>query len=486
MKKVLLIQPPLNKESMLYGTMDPYSLTILAAGLREKLSNIEVAIIDFRVEKKKKALKKLIAFNPDFVGITGITVDKPEMLKMLDYIKEQVSEKCVTIVGGHHATLVPEDFFRNSCDIIVQGPGINALCSIVSLLGSDSSHKEKEKILKKIKGIVYRKENNTFAKTVEDFNYDEIASWPLPAYDLIKQYKRKYMCFGYSYSVVTTAQGCPFKCSFCSCWKVFNGKYSIRNAEEVVEQVKAAPNKHIFFGDDLSFANVKQAKKIAELIKKEGIKKIYSGYCRADIIIKNPELFKTWKEIGLQGLIVGMESFSEDDLEYYNKKTSMTMNKEANSILLNLGLHNYANFMVKPTYTNEDFKKLSQYSLSLGTTYPAFSVLTPLPGTDLMDDVAHRLVTTESQFFDFAHPVMDIKKENIDSFYKNLEMLYFKNYSYSRWIVNTCRAVTNAVMRRDIFTKEAIQRPMLIAIIYIRIWFRFQTNKKKIYKEKIA
>ena len=51
MKKLLLIQPPTHPESLVFGYMNPYALEILAAGIIESFSNVDVEIIDLRVEK---------------------------------------------------------------------------------------------------------------------------------------------------------------------------------------------------------------------------------------------------------------------------------------------------------------------------------------------------------------------------------------------------------------------------------------------------
>jgi radical SAM superfamily enzyme YgiQ (UPF0313 family) len=344
MKKIVLIQPPIHPESLIFGTMDPYALEILAAGVRQDIRDVDVRIIDLRVHNLKKGLEEIVRFNPDIAGITGNTIDYPEMMGLFSFIKNNCTEKTLTVVGGHHATMVSDDFHNEHVDIIVKGAGIEALKEIASL--------EELSQAENIKGIVYRDAAGSFTATEPRNDIGEILRWRLPAYDLTKRYMMSYMSFGHGYNVVTSASGCPFRCSFCACWKAFGGKYVSSPPETVLERLCCAPRKYIFFGDDLSFGNNEHANETAYLIKKAGIKKIYSAYCRADVIVKYPELIRRWRDIGLQGVIVGMESSEAEDLKSYNKKTSIETNHEANRILLDLGIHNYAHLMVSKNSQN--------------------------------------------------------------------------------------------------------------------------------------
>lgn len=480
--KVLLIQPPLHPEAMIFGIMDPYGLEILAAGLREvnagEDAKTDVKIIDLRVEDHGKGLKKIADFNPDIVGITGITIDYPGMVELLHYVKRNLGKDILTVVGGHHVTMVPADFFPAPVDVIVRGPGIEALKEITA------SRQKGGPDLGDIKGIIFQDEKGHFHETPPRSDFAEIRRWPLPAYDLTRGYMSKYKAFGHTYNVVTTSLGCPFECKFCACWKAFDGNFVARPAEAVVRQIAATPRKYIFFGDDFTFGDIRQAKAIAQLIRDAGIKKHYTGYCRAEVIVRQPELIKMWRDIGLMGLTVGMESWAEEDLQYYNKKTTLEMNHKANEILLDLGIHNIAHLLIKPSYSEQEFRRMAEYNLELGTAHPVFPVLTPLPGTDLAAECRDRIYTKEYQYYDLAHPVMDIRGKDLRNFYHHLKMLYFKNYSYKRWLKAKFRKCINFIKGKEVYKKNRVNAPELISIPYIRFWVRSQLKKSRAFIEK--
>lgn len=164
-------------------------------------------------------------------------------------------------------------------------------------------------------------------------------------------------------------------------------------------------------------------KTLAGLIKEAGIAKRYFLYGRSDTIIKHPELIKMWKEIGLERVFVGLEFFRDEDLEYINKGSTVENNREAVKILQANGIEIYASFIVRPEFTKEDFKAFKKYCRSLALSFPTFSVLTPLPGTDLYEEVKGKLITRNYDLFDFIHTLLPTKLP-LDQFFDNLNFLY--------------------------------------------------------------
>jgi radical SAM superfamily enzyme YgiQ (UPF0313 family) len=64
-----------------------------------------------------------------------------------------------------------------------------------------------------------------------------------------------------------------------------------------------------------------------------------------------------------------------------------------------------ANFIVKPDFTDDDFEKLGNYCKELKLDHPKFTILTPLPGTDLYDEVKDS-VSNNYDLYDLMHPVV--------------------------------------------------------------------------------
>jgi hypothetical protein len=114
-----------------------------------------------------------------------------------------------------------------------------------------------------------------------------------------------------------------------------------------------------------------------------------------------------------------------------NKKTTVKKNNEAIRILKKLDISIHSHFIVDPKFSAQDFKDLYRYICEKDLYRPAFPVLTPLPGTELFEEVRDKLAIDDYDFFDFAHAVLPttLKREE---FYYQLARLYKKSYSPKR------------------------------------------------------
>jgi radical SAM superfamily enzyme YgiQ (UPF0313 family) len=70
-------------------------------------------------------------YQPDIVGVTGYSMHVLRNLAICSRVKE-LCPGCKTVVGGHHATLLPEDFFEPQIDFVVVGEGAAPFRSILA------------------------------------------------------------------------------------------------------------------------------------------------------------------------------------------------------------------------------------------------------------------------------------------------------------------------------------------------------------------
>jgi radical SAM superfamily enzyme YgiQ (UPF0313 family) len=155
-------------------------------------------------------------------------------------------------------------------------------------------------------------------------------------------------------------------------------------------------------------------------------------YARADLIARHPDLIETLKEAGLEYLTVGIESFREEVLSGLNKRSSVEMNNEAIRILRRLEIGNAAHLIVNPDYAEDDFQALFRYVCQSDLFQPTFTILTPLPGTDLYKSLYDRLLIKDYAYFDLAHAVLPTRLSRKD-FYKQFAQLYSRTYSFGRY-----------------------------------------------------
>ena len=128
-------------------------------------------------------------------------------------------------------------------------------------------------------------------------------------------------------------------------------------------------------------------RKLADCIKNSGIRKDYFIYGRSDSIVKNPDVIEKWKEIGLDYVFIGFEFTNDTDLDEFNKKASFSIHQKAIKILQSLDIDIMASFIVKPEFTEVDFNRMRDSILSLELLTLNIVVLTPLPGSELYEEM---------------------------------------------------------------------------------------------------
>ena len=410
--KLLLIEPP--KSALTIGGEDaflfePLALEYVAAGVA---AEHDVRILDMRLDGDLPSA--LAKYQPDIVGITSLTTHVNTVRRLCDQVKRW-NPRVVTVVGGHHATVVPEDFHTPFIDLIVMGEGVFAFQEIVSRF-------ERGETFGRIPGVAFPRDG-ALVKS-EAAPLIDLDAFPSPVRKLTAQYRAQYYSeWMKPLASMRTSKGCPHRCSFCALWKLTQGRYLKRKPERVVEELAGIEEPYVFFADDESLVDAPRMKMIAHQIKEAGIRKRYFVYGRSDTIVRHPDLLEIWRDIGLERVFVGLEFFRDEDLNYISKGSTVSDNEKAVQILQDLGIEIYASFIVRQEFGNEDFAALRSYCRRLRLSFATFSTLTPLPGTDLHEQVCARMLTHDTDYFDFIHTLLPTRLP-LKDFYEEYYRLY--------------------------------------------------------------
>ena len=410
--RILLIEPAKSPISMAGEDVflfEPLALEYVAAGVKDEH---EVKLLDQRIDDTVE--QTLEAFRPDVVGITGYTVHANRMKLLAERAKEW-SPDVLTVIGGHHATVAPRDFECPHVDLVVVGEGVDSFREVVSRFDRCEGFDGIPGVWVNTDGGLQVGEANP-ARDLDDLRF--------PDRSLTKAYRHAYYSeYMQPLASIRTSKGCPFRCNFCALWKIAGGRYLKRDPEKIVLELAEIEEEFVFFADDESLVDVARMKKLAELIRLAGIRKRYFLYGRSDTIAKNPDLLELWRDVGLERVFVGLEFFRDSDLEYINKGSTTHNNREAARVLQELGIGIYASFIVRPDFTEDDFAEFRRYCRSIDLSFASFAVLTPLPGTDLYNEVEDQLLTRDPEFFDFI--VIDESHRSIYNTYGEI-LYYFK------------------------------------------------------------
>jgi radical SAM superfamily enzyme YgiQ (UPF0313 family) len=443
--RILLIQPPPGTNSFVSksGIPEPLALEILAA----TIPHHDVKIFDMRLDRQPLR-KQLEDFQPNVIGVGCLTAGYYECVKLLEAIK-QIDPKIITVVGGHHPTVMPQDFAGRSTDYIVLGEGEKTFRDLVDMieLNSDTT---------KVKGLAILK--NGMIHYTDQRPLIKLDEMPIPRRELTIKYRDKYFRGTVnSYACMVTSRGCQFRCKFCCQWKLNRGTFRLRKTENVVEELLQIQENFIDFADDNSWANANWMNELHEKIRHAGIKKQYKLYARSDLVTQKPDLIGKWKDLGLKAVLIGFESFRDEDLKKWDKRNTVANNVKAAKILKDSGVEVIGYFLVDPAFTEKDFKRLLEHVQELEVDQPIFSILTPFPGTQLFDEVKDKIITRNYEFYDGMHALTPTKL-NQKNFYKLYADLFRKSYPKSKLIKKILKGEISFSLSQAIAQKRYLRQ----------------------------
>lgn len=295
--EINLRRPPPN------GYQASRGLLSIAAYLEREGFKIKYLVVDYEMQENgnydlKEILRKYLN-GVEIVGITCHTFNYPEALRTLRFVKE-INPTIKTVIGGVHATFMDKEIIKEKAvDIIVRGEGEQTFLEIC-----------KNKPLKNIKGITYKKGRNP------DRPHLDLTKLPISAYHLLPDSDK--ISLG-----LETCRGCIFNCLFCSESKIWRG-IRFRKIEDIIEELRLIQKKFkyngIFFSDSTFVTNKKRVNELCSAIKKEKIDMHFSCSLRAELLTK--EIIKKMKEIGFFEFYVGIESMSDTVLKVMNKNVT--------------------------------------------------------------------------------------------------------------------------------------------------------------------
>lgn len=420
MKKILFVNAPscfnsyagtrINAVVQVYPLL---SYSILAAVARRAQNSVSVLDLGIILDWKKALIARLDEFRPDFICMTSTTTIFPEVANISFLIRKLVGEEIKLVLGGPHATALPQESLELSAfDVVITGEGENPLMKLIDGVS-----------LKDIPGISYREAGNIQTVGGRDFVKD-LDSLPFLAFDLfpLKQYKcSKIIARCYPLVNYMTSRGCPYQCTFCN-HNIFGAQIRYKSPHLVVEEIKQILRlgiKEVRIIDDAFTFNMPRAKLICELIIREKLKFLWTLSAGLRVDSFDLEFLKLAKKAGLYQVALGFESGEQTSLDSINKGIAVEQSSKAMELVRKAGLESVGFFMLGlPADTEESMQKTIDLAVKLSPTYGKVAVTIPFPGTSLFTDYEKRgliksrnweLYNLHSLQDIYCHPNLDIK-----------------------------------------------------------------------------
>lgn len=346
-----------------------HGLCHISSALKEK--GHEVSLIDLRQlfgwHELPLVLRKI---KPEIVGISIMSMDLEAAVESARIIKE-TDRNIKVVVGGIHPSIMESEFIDiKDIDYIFKGEAEITFPQILEDIKNGS-----------IKSKVIIGEKPDLDKIPFEDRY------------LFKTLESPWAFFLRMPFITTVAgRGCMYNCNFCQPAerKLFGNRVRRISPERLIDKLTVIKNtigmESLMIHDDCLVEDIRWVRRFLELYAANRFRKPFVCQARADIVAKNPALFKDMKKCGLSLLLIGFESGSQRLLNFLRKGTTVEQNYKATEICKKLGIRIFANFMLGiPTETKEETMETVKMIKKIRPYIPSPAFYTPFPGSDLFE-----------------------------------------------------------------------------------------------------
>lgn len=405
--RILLVRPWVNKhittvKNYLFG--EPLGLECFATLLKEL--SVEVLLVDFMVETNGRIEPYLESFKPDAVGITSQCTDVENVKRIAETVKRHRPETTV-VVGGVQASLYPDAFFVPAIDYVFRSTTrANVRAFIHRLQTGEAGHH--------IDGI--------YDRTLDFINTGEFCfnEYVLPDRTSTARYRKEYKYVGYQpCAIIQTSYGCRNRCNFCMRWKIEGAEVREVPMDQVVQEISGLDEPYYLICDNDFLINKNRLETFCEQMETQGIKKEFVCYGSVNSILEKPEILARLRRNGLVAVILGYESFDDQQLSDYNKASTVDDNERATQLLKSMDIACWGSFIVHPDWDKSDFKRLIQYIKHLKPELTTFSPLVPHPLTAIYDTYRSRLLYDVADYdkWNFGDVLIRPSKMSLKAYY---------------------------------------------------------------------
>lgn len=364
-------------------TIPGIGILVLAALAREKGYDVHVIDAKRAGTTNEDAAKRIIALEPDVVGLSCTTISVTNGSRVAKAVKAALPD-CTTIIGGSHVSAIPERTLEefDAFDYGIVGEGEHSLFDLMTRL-------EEGRPTRDVAGLAFRDPEqggrvhaNPRAAYIEDLD-----KLPMPAWDLVPNFPHAFApsLFNYKRSPVgtlITQRGCPFSCTFCD--RSTSGKrgrwHSVEYVVRMLRQMADYGVKHILFYDDLFTVNKARVKQLCEAMLDHRLDFTWS--CNSHPNLLDPETMALMRRAGCWQIAYGIESGSQRVLNHVKHEVKLDRLLKTLQMTRDAGLKIKGLMMcAHPTETVESLEETNRFLRTAPLDLMQLTKFTPYPGT---------------------------------------------------------------------------------------------------------
>ena len=351
-------------------------------GVAKKLG-CEYKIYDQDHHSKFLSLEKMLTgWEPDLIAVTFMTPQYYAAKRSLELLRKKFPQ-AKFIVGGPHATALPEDTLKEmpEVDALCKGEGEKTFAEYIQ-------HLKGEGQIEDIDGLYYRKGGEIKRNQPRELmNSGELNEYGID-WDKLMEFGPYGQKLAWRNEIVPvfpiiTARGCPHKCTFCDEGNIWQRKVRMRTVENVIEEVNYLHDKYgagyLNILDDTFTLQQGRVKEFCEKIKGKDIKFRITATIRS----VEEEMLNSLAGAGCELIAYGVESGDNEVLRKMKKKQTVEDIKRTFELTRRAGIRSLALCMVGNI--GEDSKaveKTARLIKEIRADLASCTIMQPYPGSE--------------------------------------------------------------------------------------------------------
>jgi len=363
-----------------YPVLLAYAVTLI------KRDGHDVKYIDsvFQGFDYERTLKEIEKYNPDIIYVETATSAYKHDVHFAKLVKEKFPQ-ITFIIAGTHVTYQPEKSLQEApFDIVIKGeldlPSLNTVNALRD--GKD---------LSTVKGIAYRDKEGKIHNNEDQPLIQDLNGLPFPDREIIPhQWYSEGHVVNFPFTFIMGGRGCPFLCTFCLWPSInYNRKFRSRSPDNICDEIEWLIDKYgmkeVYFDEGTFNVGTKRAIDISKKIVERGIKIKWSCNGRVDAV--NKEMLDWMEKAGCKLICYGPESANEETLKRVKKALKPEQTVRCFELMKQTNITAHANYMIGwPWESAEDIKRTMQQAIDIKPDTVQFSLVFPIPGTDMYEE----------------------------------------------------------------------------------------------------
>lgn len=316
-------------------------------------------------------------------GITSLTLQAARAIELNALILKTLPD-AVVIVGGIHATALPEEFLDAGVKYVFSGEADLVISDIARLLadGQEIDH---------LPGIISKKESGEVQRPHQP-GMIELRDLPPFPYHLFAEHLSHY-----DLGAVMSSRGCPYQCIFCSQRAITGVSHRTRPVDQVLNEIATLVERHglnfITFFDDNFLVDRTWSRELCQGIIDRGLNQRVKFMCQMRGDAVSEETLTLLASAGFVALSFGIETGSERVAEFIKKGESVEANIKAVYLAKQRGFTVLGTFIIGfPTETTQERRQTLELAMRLPLDVMRVNIAIPYPGTPLFEMTKDTLI----------------------------------------------------------------------------------------------